>query len=284
MSRRLADKLARLVYRQFATSSLVGPRLRRVPSPSFLPRLHIHALSYSSESIPRSAARTFRVPIAIIIVGAGGIYYVNYQLERMYVHSTLYLPPTNPVPELRRRAASWVITVQGAVTGLVNAASNGIKSVPARVPTVKLPDGTPQILKDLFSGRVPPVKLPDETPQFLKDLFSGRVPAVKLPDETPQFLKDIFSGHVPAVKLSDIKTPQVLKDIFSGRIPAAKPPAIETPKVLKDILSGRVPPVKLPHIETPQFLKDLFTSDESAHHDRGSSSQDSKSDKIGSKR
>lgn len=33
--------------------------------------------------------------------------------------------------------------------------------------------------------------------------------------------------------------------------------------------------VKLPDVEAPQFLKDLFSSDDSTHHDRGSSSQDS---------
>ncbi|KAH0833107.1 P-loop containing nucleoside triphosphate hydrolase protein [Lanmaoa asiatica] len=40
-------------------------------------------------------------------------------------------------------------------------------------------------------------------------------------------------------------------------------------------VSARVSAVKLPDIETPQFLKDLFSSDDSTHHDHGSSSQDS---------
>ncbi|KAF8121792.1 P-loop containing nucleoside triphosphate hydrolase protein [Boletus edulis] len=40
-------------------------------------------------------------------------------------------------------------------------------------------------------------------------------------------------------------------------------------------VSARVSAVKLPDIETPQFLKDLFASDDTSHHDRDSSSQDS---------
>ncbi|KAI9567342.1 hypothetical protein HD554DRAFT_2108975 [Boletus coccyginus] len=167
MSRRLADKIARPVYHQFVTSSRlrvrVRPRLRHLPPP-FLRRL---ALSYSS--IPRS----FRTSIAVIIVGAVGIGYVNYRIKTW--------------------AAGWVTAVQDAATGLVKSASDGVTSVPARVPTVKLPDETLQFLKGLFSGRSLPAV---ETPQFLKDIFSGRVPPVKPPPiETPQFFKDLFTSY-----------------------------------------------------------------------------------------
>lgn len=59
---------------------------------------------------------------------------------------------TNPTPELRKTTTEWISTVQDAATDFIDSASDGLKSVSARVAAVKLPDvEAPQFLKDLFS-------------------------------------------------------------------------------------------------------------------------------------
>lgn len=71
-----------LARRQFATLHTANPvrrRLRDVPPPTSLRRLHVRSISYSS--IPRFVARAFRVPIAGITIGAGGLGYANYKFE-----------------------------------------------------------------------------------------------------------------------------------------------------------------------------------------------------------
>ncbi|KAF8556206.1 hypothetical protein OG21DRAFT_1506827 [Imleria badia] len=107
--------------------------LRQHPS-TLRRRLHVRALSYAS--IPRFVARAFRVPVAGLTIGAGGLGYANYKFE-----------------ELRQKTTGWLSSVQDAATDLFDSASDGIKSVSARVSAVKLPDvETPQFLKDLFAS------------------------------------------------------------------------------------------------------------------------------------
>lgn len=146
-------KLARPVHRQFSTlhtSNPARPRHRNVPPPSFLRRLHVRALSYSS--IPRFVARAFRVPIAGVTIGAGGFGYANYKFEGTSIRLCIRTP-TNPAAELRKQTTGWLSTVQDAATDFIDSASDSIKSVSTRVAAVKLPDiETPQFLKDLFAS------------------------------------------------------------------------------------------------------------------------------------
>lgn len=72
--RRLAREFATLYARE---------RQRHVPPPAFLRHIHVRALSYAS--IPRFVARAFRVPIAGITIGAGGLGYANYKFEGAFM-------------------------------------------------------------------------------------------------------------------------------------------------------------------------------------------------------
>ncbi|KAG5340908.1 hypothetical protein C0989_012660 [Termitomyces sp. Mn162] len=105
--------------------------------------MHARAISYSS--IPRFVARAFRVPIAGATIGAGGFGYANYKFE-----------------ELRKTTNSWIMSAQDTAQGLLETASDNIKSAT---------DGLKAI-----STHIPDVKLPEinlETPQFLKALFAS---------------------------------------------------------------------------------------------------------------
>lgn len=60
--------------------------------------------------------------------------------------------PHKSRPELRKTTTGWISSAQDAATDFFDTASDGLKSVSARVSAVKLPDiETPQFLKDLFS-------------------------------------------------------------------------------------------------------------------------------------
>ena len=154
-------------------------------------------------------------------------------------------PRTNP-------AAETISTVKDTVTGSITSAYGGLKSVFARVPSVK-----PSDIK---------------TPQFIKDGFPSDA-ATGLIASASGGLKSA-SARVSTVKPSDIKTPQFIKDVFSSD--AATGLIASASGGLKSV-SARVPwtTVKPPKIETPQSPKDPFHSDDSTHHDHGSSSQDS---------
>ncbi|EGN98955.1 hypothetical protein SERLA73DRAFT_122811 [Serpula lacrymans var. lacrymans S7.3] len=130
----------RPVRRQFGTfftSSNGAVRLRQryaSPSPAALRHLHVRAISYSS--IPRFVARAFRVPIAGATIGAGGLGYANYKFE-----------------ELRNKSTAWISSAQDVATDFLDTASDGFKTVTARVSEVKLPNvETPQFLKDLLAS------------------------------------------------------------------------------------------------------------------------------------
>jgi hypothetical protein len=63
------------------------------------------------------------------------------------------------IPEFRNASSAWVASVQGTATDLFDSASDGLKSVSARVSIVSLPA----------------IELPNiETPPFLKNLFTPR--------------------------------------------------------------------------------------------------------------
>ncbi|KAF4597385.1 dynamin-like GTPase mgm1 [Pleurotus pulmonarius] len=124
-------------HRQHATFLASGSLRRRytTPSPAALRHMHVRAISYSS--IPRFVARAFRVPIAGMTVGAGGLGYANYKFE-----------------EFRKQTASWMTSVQDTATGIFDTASGGLKAVSSRVSEVNLPTlETPQFLKDLFAAQ-----------------------------------------------------------------------------------------------------------------------------------
>ncbi|KAI6110202.1 P-loop containing nucleoside triphosphate hydrolase protein [Pisolithus croceorrhizus] len=129
----------RAVHRQHGTlfTSTKTVRLRhRIASSaaSAFRNLHVRALSYSS--IPKFVARALRVPAAGVAVGAGGLGYANYKFE-----------------ELRNKTTEWVTTFQDAASDIFDSASDGLKSVQARLSEVKLPDvDTPQFLRDLFAS------------------------------------------------------------------------------------------------------------------------------------
>ncbi|KAF9234128.1 P-loop containing nucleoside triphosphate hydrolase protein [Melanogaster broomeanus] len=136
---RRSTQSTRPLHRQFGTlhtSSPASLRLRqRYVSPNLPPFRHLHVRAISYSSIPRFVARAFRVPIAGATIGAGGLGYANYKFE-----------------EVRKKTSEWISTVQDAATDFIDTASDGLKSVSARVSAVKLPDiETPQFLKDLFS-------------------------------------------------------------------------------------------------------------------------------------
>lgn len=67
-------------------------------------------------------------------MGAGAFGYANYKYE-----------------EFRRQSQEWITSVQDTAADYIDAASDGLKSLGARVSGVKLP-GAPQILKDLFTS------------------------------------------------------------------------------------------------------------------------------------
>ncbi|KAJ8692742.1 mitochondrial dynamin GTPase Msp1 [Pleurotus ostreatus] len=128
---------ARPSHRQHATFLAYGSLRRRytTPSPAALRHMHVRAISYSS--IPRFVARAFRVPIAGMTVGAGGLGYANYKFE-----------------EFRKQTASWMSSVQDTAAGIFDTASGGLKAVSSRVSEVNLPTlETPQFLKDLFAAQ-----------------------------------------------------------------------------------------------------------------------------------
>ncbi|KII84426.1 hypothetical protein PLICRDRAFT_46336 [Plicaturopsis crispa FD-325 SS-3] len=141
-SRRVAES-SRPVHRQFTTFLTSGPTRQGLrqryasPTPAAFRHIHARALSYSS--IPRFVARAFRVPIAGATIGAGGLGYANYKFE-----------------EFRKTSSAWVASVQDTATDLFDSASDGLKSVSARVSDLKLPElpnvQAPQFLKDFISS------------------------------------------------------------------------------------------------------------------------------------
>ncbi|KAJ7717733.1 P-loop containing nucleoside triphosphate hydrolase protein [Mycena maculata] len=135
-SRRLAES-PRPVHRQFTTFFASGSLRQRYvhPSPASLRNVHVRAISYAS--IPRFVARAFRVPIAGATIGAGGFGYANYKFE-----------------EFRKTSTAWVNSVQDTATDLFDSASDGLKSVSARVSEIKVPTiETPDFLKEIFASR-----------------------------------------------------------------------------------------------------------------------------------
>ena len=74
---------ARPMHRQHQHTTFLATgalKQRQSHSTAFaLRRIHIRAISYSS--IPRFVARAFRIPIATVTVGAGGLSYANYKFE-----------------------------------------------------------------------------------------------------------------------------------------------------------------------------------------------------------
>ncbi|KAI6013351.1 P-loop containing nucleoside triphosphate hydrolase protein [Pisolithus microcarpus] len=134
-----AQSARRAVHKQhgtlFTSTKTVRLRHRIASSAAYVFRnLHVRALSYSS--IPKFVARALRVPVAGVAVGAGGFGYANYKFE-----------------EMRNKTTEWVTTVQDAASDLFDSASDGLKSVQARLSEVKLPDvDTPQFLRDLFAS------------------------------------------------------------------------------------------------------------------------------------
>ncbi|KAJ7104290.1 P-loop containing nucleoside triphosphate hydrolase protein [Mycena belliarum] len=135
-SRRLAES-PRPVHRQFTTFFASGSLRQRYahPSPASLRNVHVRAISYAS--IPRFVARAFRVPIAGATIGAGGLGYANYKFE-----------------EFRKTSTAWVSSVQDTATDLFDSASDGLKSVSARVSEINIPKvETPGFLKELFAAR-----------------------------------------------------------------------------------------------------------------------------------
>ncbi|KAJ7475718.1 P-loop containing nucleoside triphosphate hydrolase protein [Mycena latifolia] len=135
-SRRLAES-PRPVHRQFTTFFASGSLRQRYahPSPASLRNMHVRAISYAS--IPRFVARAFRVPIAGATIGAGSFGYANYKFE-----------------EFRKTSTAWVNSVQDTATDLLDSASDGLKSVSARVSEINLPKiETPDFLKQIFAAR-----------------------------------------------------------------------------------------------------------------------------------
>ncbi|KAJ7127143.1 P-loop containing nucleoside triphosphate hydrolase protein [Mycena epipterygia] len=132
-SRRLADS-PRPVHRQFTTFFASGSLRQRYaqPSPASLRNMHVRAISYAS--IPRFVARAFRVPIAGATIGAGSFGYANYKFE-----------------EFRKTSTAWVTSVQDTATDLFDSASDGLKSVSARVSGINVQ--TPDFLKEIFAAR-----------------------------------------------------------------------------------------------------------------------------------
>ncbi|KAI5990230.1 P-loop containing nucleoside triphosphate hydrolase protein [Pisolithus albus] len=133
-----AQSARRAVHKQHgtlftSTAKTVRLRHRIASSAAYVFRnLHVRALSYSS--IPKFVARALRVPVAGVAVGAGGFGYANYKFE-----------------EMRNKTTAWVST--DAASDLLDSASDGLKSVQARLSEVKLPDvDTPQFLRDLFAS------------------------------------------------------------------------------------------------------------------------------------
>lgn len=134
-----AQPARRAVHRHYGTlftSSTGTVRFRnRIASSAAAAfrNLHVRALSYSS--IPKFVARALRVPAAGVAVGAGGLGYANYKFE-----------------EIRQKTNGWITTFQDTAADLFDSASDGLKSVQARLAEVELPDiDTPQFLKDFFS-------------------------------------------------------------------------------------------------------------------------------------
>ncbi|KAJ7022630.1 P-loop containing nucleoside triphosphate hydrolase protein [Mycena alexandri] len=135
-SRRLAAS-PRPVHRQFTTLFASGSLRQRYahPTPATFRNMHVRAISYAS--IPRFVARAFRVPIAGATIGAGSFGYANYKFE-----------------EFRKTSTAWVSSVQDTATDLFDSASDGLKSVSARVSGINLPNvETPDFLKQIFAAR-----------------------------------------------------------------------------------------------------------------------------------
>lgn len=92
LSRRLLEA-QRLCHRQYTSNTfLTSNSLRRrytTLSPANLRAIQSRPLSYSS--IPRFVARAFRVPIAGATIGAGGLGYVNYKFEGVFLSLSLFL-------------------------------------------------------------------------------------------------------------------------------------------------------------------------------------------------
>ncbi|KAG5220112.1 dynamin GTPase mgm [Salix suchowensis] len=145
---------ARPSHRQHATFLAYGSLRRRytTPSPAALRHMHVRAISYSS--IPRFVARAFRVPIAGMTVGAGGLGYANYKFEGVHPCACFPFLVTYVACRFRKQTASWMSSVQDTATGMFDTASGGLKAVSSRVSEVNLPTlETPQFLKDLFAAQ-----------------------------------------------------------------------------------------------------------------------------------
>lgn len=84
-------------------------------------------------------------------MGAGAFGYANYKYEGEDIRFDLINVISKPLPEFRRQSQEWITSVQDTATDYIDAASDGLKSLGARVSGVKLP-GAPQILKDLFTN------------------------------------------------------------------------------------------------------------------------------------
>lgn len=114
--------------------------------------MHARALSYSS--IPKFAARAFRVPIAGATVGAGALTYANYKFERTSSPSTTAIKLVlNLWTEFRQTTTGWVTSAQETATDIFDSASDGLKTVQTRLSELEFPNvETPQFLIDMFKS------------------------------------------------------------------------------------------------------------------------------------
>ena len=215
--------------------------------PVLLRRLRVR--DRPATSIPRrfvGIVDTFRVPIAVLIIGVGVLGYAEYKAKRTSIL------PCIPLPDGPRRRDVQQVRVHHPRR------RHRRDRLGFRRSQVRL------------RSRVRRKTIRHPNSQFLKDLFSSEA-ATSLINSASGGLKSV-SARVSAVKPSDVQTPQFLKDLVSSD---AATGLINSASGSFKAVSARVLAVKPSDIQTPQFLKGLFPSDGSTRHDRGSSSQDS---------
>ncbi|KAK0223004.1 hypothetical protein IW262DRAFT_1458021 [Armillaria fumosa] len=143
-------KLSVPVHHQFTTFAS-GSLQNRYASPvQKLSRVRVRTISYSS--IPISIVKAFRVPITVVLIGAGVYWYVCYRFEELkrWALGRLCVSVVK-LPEIPK---TWLNDVQVTADKILKSVTNDVGS---RIREIKLPDisetGAGKFIKDLFGGQ-----------------------------------------------------------------------------------------------------------------------------------
>ncbi|KAK0480253.1 hypothetical protein IW261DRAFT_1476975 [Armillaria novae-zelandiae] len=152
-------ELSMPIHRQITTFASESLQNRYTSPVQNLRRVHVRTISYSS--VPISIAKAFRVPIMVVLVGAGLYWYVCYKIEEMKSWALGRLQDLGSIVmshvsevKLPEIPETWLRDVQVTANKVLESATNGLKDAGSRIQGTKSKDVSKTgASKDLPGGK-----------------------------------------------------------------------------------------------------------------------------------